>query len=198
MITEKGSIKVAAAMTSAVQKSLNRTLFIISLVALIVGALGLAAYFALTVYFGVAAELTGNSAYESLADGFNPMLIFAVPFGFGLVFVIVIRVQIKNAAKQSDCKNEYEFFAGHLILNEYKSGIQVGKSKIFYKNIVKYKETQDYLFFYLVRTLAYFIPKADLTEEENATIRKAFNLPHDAAKVLSLPQNPEDNPFNEA
>lgn len=167
MITEKNSIKTDFSKFEEVQYLLTQKLFIGSVIALIVGAVGLAAYIATSV------------TYETLY-GFSPawceaLLVFAVPFVCGLISLITIRSQRKQSRKNSDATNVYEFFADCVILRELRGGVEVGVLRVGYTQVLKVREKKDYLlFYYVTKTSAFPIDKSKLSEAELNTIRKLF------------------------
>ena len=127
MITEKGTIKVETALDEKVQKEFMAKLFTVSMVCLIIGSIGIAAYLAWDI---IAIIL---ETYEP-----NIAILFAVAFlfAFGWIFVITYNKAVKKA-RSEDKKEEYEFFKDYLVANDYVNGEQVATVKIYYKQISK-------------------------------------------------------------
>lgn len=191
MITENNSIKTKLQFTKAVQWQLSKKMYISSLVALIISLVGIAVLFV--------ADIVLDIFYErSIAadDYYSIMAILFLLFFVSLMLFIVARSGLKNAEKFSDSVNEYQFFAGHFIMDGYRAGVLLTRHKIFYNSIVRVKHTRDYLFLYNDRNLIIALSKTDLSQEELATILKYCGKPYDMnVSTFELPQNPAEDPF---
>lgn len=182
MVTENGSIINRTVFSEKVQKQNSRTLFIVSLICLIVGAVGLAAYIGISAYLG--------TVYEDAPAWCDALLVFAVPFAFGLIFLLTIHSLVKQARKNSGVINEYEFFADCIMAREIRGEEITANVRMDYSQILKVKEKGDYLFFYYqVKQFLYFIEKAALTTDELNTIKKLMRANvAEGAKILELPK----------
>lgn len=140
------------------QKALTKKFYIISLIALIVGAIGIVAYIVIGVFV--------ESSYLDI------MLVFSLPFGFGLVYVISINKIIKKAVA-NNIVNEYEFDNDFFNVSSYKNGEVVGTSKVYYKDLYKIKEKDGYIFLYINISNAYIV-KEDALSENDQTLLKAL------------------------
>lgn len=178
MITQSGSIKVDFSMSERVQRQFTAKLYVGSVIALIVGILGLIAYIATDVACYMA---TGSEPLWA-----DAMLLFAAPFGCGLILLLTLRRQYRAAAKPSDRTIQYEFFSDAVLLREARGGMQVGVMRIGYADIVKVKQTESYLFFYPAKTLAYPVEKEALSAEERDTVLALMGQPNGGAR-LPLP-----------
>lgn len=180
MVTEKGSIINRTVLCEKVQKQNSRTLFIVSLVCLIVGAIGLAAYIGVSTYLG--------TVYDDAPAWCDALLVFAVPFAFGLIFLLTIHSLVKQARKNSGVINEYEFFADCIMAREIRGEEVCATVRMDYAQIVKTKEKGEYLFFYYqVKQFLYPIEKAALTTEELNTIKKLMRAPvPEGAEIIEL------------
>lgn len=150
------------------QKALNRKRFITYVVMLVVGSVGLFAYLAISV------------ALESGPKWLDYILwTSAVFFGFGLVFLLVLNKTNKKV-EESQRVNNYVFFKDFMLITTYCKGEAISSLKQYYHEIVKVKETKDYIFLYLSSNLAYPLLKKDLKEEDKNTIlsyiKSAINI----------------------
>lgn len=190
MITEKNTILTEFTLTEELQKKFSHKLFVVSLILLIAGAVGLAVYFASVVYY--------IAFFDESPAWCEALLLFAIPFAFGLIMLITVRTQIKNAKKISGVKNVYEFYSDCLIAKEIRNGEQTAVVRIEYGKIVKTKDTPEvFYFYYVVKTLAYPINKAGLTAAEFGTVKKLFGCKiNEGEEVLSLaPYAEAENAF---
>lgn len=154
--------KTATVINSEVQKEISKKAYIIWLTALIVGVIGLVAYIVLGTIFPDVSEL-------------DLLLFFSMPFGFGLVFVLTIKKQIKSVEKLNQV-NTYEFFEDHVVVSTVRNMEVVGSVKVYYKDLTKSKETEKYFLLYLNNVLVLPIKKDGLKPEEQVLVRAFLNL----------------------
>lgn len=154
--------KTATVINSEVQKEISKKAYIIWLTALIVGVIGLVAYIVLGTIFPDVSEL-------------DLLLFFSMPFGFGLVFVLTIKKQIKSVEKLNQV-NTYEFFEDHVVVSTVRNMEVVGSVKIYYKDLTKSKETEKYFLLYLNNVSVLPIKKDGLKPEEQVLVRAFLNL----------------------
>ena len=154
--------KTATVINSEVQKEISKKAYIIWLTALIVGVIGLVAYIVLGTIFPDVSEL-------------DLLLFFSMPFGFGLVFVLTIKKQIKSIEKLNQV-NTYEFFEDHVVVSTVRNMEVVGSVKIYYKDLTKSKETEKYFLLYLNNVSVLPIKKDGLKKEEQVLVRAFLNL----------------------
>ena len=107
-----------------VQRELSKKSYNIAFVAMIIGAIGLLAY----IIVGTIYEL----------PILDIMLIFAIPFAFGLVYMIAIKKLLKKV-EEIDSVNEYTFNETFFEVNTIRNGESVGSAKIYYKELYKSK-----------------------------------------------------------
>ena len=103
-----------------VQAELFKNAKIANIIALVIGSVGLLAYIILSIFI--------ESPY------LDALLLFAIPFGFGLVFLISINITIKKA-EQNKAENEYVFDDELFAVTSSRNDNVVGTSKIYYKDI---------------------------------------------------------------
>lgn len=154
--------KTATVINSEVQKEISKKAYIIWLTALIVGIIGLVAYIVLGIIFPNVSEL-------------DLLLFFSMPFGFGLVFVLTIKKQIKSVQTLNQV-NTYEFFEDHVVVSTVRNMEVVGSVKIYYKDLTKSKETEKYFLLYLNNVSVLPIKKDGLKPEEQVLVRAFLNL----------------------
>ena len=140
------------------QKALTRTFFILSLISLIVGAIGLVLYIVLNIFL--------TSSYLDV------LLVCSLPFGFGLVYIIMINNIIERTSA-SKIVNEYTFENDYFMVSSIKNEEVVSTNKIYYKEIYKIKEKDGYLLLYINLSNAYIIKEGNLSSE-NLTLLKAI------------------------
>lgn len=154
--------KTATVINSEVQKEISKKAYIIWLTALIVGVIGLVTYIVLGTIFPDVSEL-------------DLLLFFSMPFGFGLVFVLTIKKQIKSVEKLNQI-NTYEFFEDHVVVSTVRNMEVVGSVKVYYKDLTKSKETEKYFLLYLNNVSVLPIKKDGLKPEEQVLVRAFLNL----------------------
>lgn len=145
-------MKCKLKITEEMQKELNSKPLLIYLIMAIIGGVGLLLYIAVGTF----------KEYAWL-----DYILFAssVFFGFGLVFYITM----KNSYKKNPYLNniaEYELNEDHLIESIYKDDDQLANNKHYYKNIIKIRESKNYLFLFITIGSACAIPKNELTNDE--------------------------------
>ena len=155
MITIKTDIDEKA------QKALSKGVIIFCIVSLVLGSVGLLLYIGLTMFF--------ENIYLDI------LLLFCIPFSLGLVYIIMINKNIKTMAK-SNITNEYEFNIDHIFVTSYKNGEQVGTQKVYYKDVFKTRETDEYIFIYVNRISAFILKKSNATTEQLTIIKRLLKL----------------------
>ena len=134
------------------QEELNKTLKRNSLIMIIIGAIGLVAYIAISMF---------------IEHYFLEMLLwlFVGLCGIGVGLLIVVNKTNKKVV-DNNLVGEYELFEEYLIINTLKNDEQISTMKFYYKDIVKIKETESYIFLYPNKQIAYPIAKKKLLPEE--------------------------------
>lgn len=179
MKTERGSIVAEFQTDEKTVRRMSKKLYIGSILALVVGSVGLAAYLVVGVWYYALTE-------TDLVWG-DALLVFAVPFGFGLIFVITLNKQYKQAAATSDCMLRYEFFADYILLREFRRGELTGTAKFLYSQIVSVRQNKEFLYFAFIKPAPYPLWKPLLTEEELNTVKSLLHLPYEGETVELSP-----------
>lgn len=159
-------MKIRTKITKQTQNELTKTAQITYLIMTIIGAIGLFAYIVLGTITNANVEF---------------MLAFSVPFAFGLVFYITIKKQIKNIPSSINV-NVYDIFEDHLTIKSITNGEEVGNNKVYYKDIIKRKETKNYIFLYPNKVNAFPIAKEELSDAELTELRAILKMPQKKQK----------------
>ena len=181
MITDKGSIKTASISVESALVIYRRKIKIISLIMLIVGAVGLVAYIALSTVFE--------------KKWLDALLVFAVPFTLGLIGTITIaRVHKREKLKPVTCR--CEFFADCFFCKTKTATSQqeTNTDKFAYADAVLKSENEKFGYIYVL-SRGVFVPfgKEDLTDDELNAIRKNFRKPiRDGEESAKLENYRED------
>ncbi len=143
-----------------VQRQISKKLYISSIVCLVIGIIGVILYIVLsTIYQNSWADL---------------LLLFAIPFGFGLTFFITLDTNYR-ILKNTAMVNFYIFDDDYLFVTTIKDNENVGSSQIPYNSITKIKENKLYLFIYINKVSALPVEKASLSEEDIKYIKSKIN-----------------------
>ena len=164
----KFMIVVKTKLDEKMQKELVHPALIIELITMIIGIIGLLAY----VIIKTSVE---NANVEYL-------LIFSIPFVFGLVFYLTVKKQLKKI-KNNTKLNIYEFYEDFMNIKTMDNGEDVGTAKIYYKDLVKKKESKNYFFLFINNLNAFPIAKYELTEDDIKEIRKLLNIQEKSSKT---------------
>lgn len=156
MITIKTEINEDA------QRALTKRIQRIYLALIVISSIGLLAYVVFSVIF-------------IDADYLEYLLLFAIPFGFSLIFYITINTNIKKM-EENKFVNEYEFENEYFNVKTSRDGDEIGTQKIYYKDIVKIKEDNEYIFIYINRTNAYIVKKANASLENLQRLKVMLNI----------------------
>ena len=159
---------VKTKLNEKMQKELVRPALIIYLIMMIIGIIGLAAYVIIKIF-------VENANVEYL-------LIFSIPFVFGLVVYLAVKKQLKKI-KNNTRLNIYEFNEDFMNIKTMDNGEDVGTAKIYYKDIVKKRESKNYFFLFINNVNALPIAKCELTEDDIKEIRKLLNIQEKSSKT---------------
>lgn len=144
-----------------IQKELSKKLYTYSLIALIIGSVGLLVYLVLATIF--------DNPY------FDILLIFSIPFGFGLVFILTIKKLIKNVQAINQV-NTYVFEENYLNVTTTRNLEVVGTAKLYYKELFKSRETKNYIYMYVNKNSALPVKKENLSQDELIILRSFLGL----------------------
>jgi glucose uptake protein GlcU len=154
-------VETISILNKKVQIELSKQPKINSIIAIIVGTIGLLLYIVLSAFF------------ESMLLNF--MLLFAIPFSVGLTCLITINKTIEKF-KNVDVLNKYVFESDFVTITSFKNNEQVGMSKVYYSQILKIKQTETFIFIYPNKTSAYPVVKQALSENELATLKNLLKI----------------------
>lgn len=171
MTTQETSVKARFVVNECTQRKLTKKLYVVSIVCLVVGTLGLLAYLGVGVgYYAVT---------DTELQGWDAMLVFALPFGFGFIFYLTLRKQYKQLAERGESLILYEFFSDCLMLRDFRLGEQTAAVKWEYSRVVKAKFKGKTLFIYPIKMISYPVECEGLSPAEQNTLKKLFGLPYE-------------------
>ena len=146
---------------ATVQKDILKTQYIVCLVMLIIGTIGIVAYIVLQTIFD-------NSLFDI-------MLLFAVLFGFGLVFTINTTSTIKKVG-ENPFTNKYAFDTDTLHIESIRGTEVVSTATTKYAELFKIKENDKYLLLYLNKMSVFPILKSELSAADLVDIRRLLKI----------------------
>lgn len=152
--------------TIEMQKQLNNTKQKIATIMTAVGGVGVFVYL-ITAFV--------PSITDAMVDW---MLAFVVPLTLGIIMLIAI-AKTNNALKNVDIANEYEFNEDYMNISTIRANENIGKVKFYYKDLVKVKETKDYIYLYQNKASAFPVDKKQLSETDLIILRgilRTYNL----------------------
>ena len=162
MITENGTVKTSVKHDEKLFEELNKNVRILGIICLVAGA----------IIFVCGVLVLGVNIYEGTNDsdsyvllGLSAMFIF-----LGVFYILMCKNSAKAAVKMNRVEH-LEFFEGYLIEKEYTDGEHTSTNKVYYKWLVRIRETKNYLFLYNTRVSAIAVDKNSLPPNELDTIR---------------------------
>lgn len=184
MITEKGTVKTAVKHSEKLYSELNRNVRIAGIICLVVGGL--------VMTLGIL--VLGIDIYEGKyeTDSYIVIGLGAICLFLGLFYVLVCKNAAKTALKMNRVQ-EVEFCDGYLMEWEYTDGELTSTNKVYYKWIVKFRETKNFLFLYNSRVTAVAVDKNGLPLNELNIIRSLLGRPT-VAPTAPTPQSVSDVP----
>lgn len=135
------------------QKELNKQLKVIYIVMLIIGAVVL---------------------ISSFSPLFNEKELILAYFGvFSIVAGILMLISLNRSEKlmSKTKENIYAFNEDHIFVTTYNADDKISESKFYYKEIVKMKETKNYIFIFINVSRCLPISKDGLTATEIMEIK---------------------------
>ncbi len=139
------------------QKEVNRKSFISNLVMTILGAVGLGFYIVFSLFF------------ESvILEVF--LWISAFMLAYGIMLMIMINLTNKKSASNNYIDN-IELVEDYLIISTIKNEEVISNSKVYYKDLTKIRETENYLLLYINRASVVPIPKRSFSPEDYSKIK---------------------------
>ncbi len=154
-------MKYSIEINESLQKELNKSLKRNCKLAMIIGIIGLAFYIAITMF-------VEHFILEVLS------WVFIALAGGGIGLLIVIKTTNKKASERK-LIGHYELFEDHMFVVTEKEGIQISSIKLFYKDVVKIKETENFIFLYADKQTAFPIQKNKLSPEDLSTAKLWIN-----------------------
>lgn len=146
-----------------VQEELNQKPKTISIICMLIGTLGLIVYIILSVVL------------DPVPVWVDFLLIFSAFLGVGIVeYFVVARVNKLAAKDDANSDVKLTFYEDYYIIEETKNNEEIGKKKIFYKDIGRVRETKNYLFIQPAKSINAFNPvnKNLVSAEELSQIKE--------------------------
>lgn len=143
------------------QKALSKNVINFCIACIVIGSIGLLTYIVL-------GTINDNPYYDFI-------LLFSIPFAIGLVYLVLIKKNIKNMTLKK-FTNEYEFNEDHFNVTSIQNNEPVGTQKIYYKDIYKTRETDEYIFVYINKYSAYIMKKSNVESGYLSTLRAILKL----------------------
>lgn len=168
MSDQEKRICVKTEMNAQMQKELNSKQFIFALVLMIIGGAG--------VLVALILDIIATIQDKPDKEIFIVLIVFAVFLGAGIGLFILVRKTNKAVMAQIKT-NAYEFFPSYFTVTEICNGEEVAHAKIYNSQIVKSRESKNFLFFYASASAAYPVDKRNLMAEEISELKKFFNMP---------------------
>jgi len=144
-----------------VQRELNDQMWVVSLISLIVGSVGLASYIVISVFV------------ESV---WLELLLWPMAFAFGVGLTLLISIKkINKKSVQNNLIDNLEIEEDYVVSTTMKNGEIISTLKTYYKDLLKVKETENFLFLYINKASAVPIPKQSFSPEEFSLIKLWVN-----------------------
>lgn len=188
MITEKGTVKTAAEINAEVQKEMNKTNFILSIVYTVCGAV----LFIIGLVF-IVMDIITDVEREDMAEGYLFFVLGLILFVCGIIVIVARSKAIKNADKHKTVE-ENEFFRDHFISRQYVDGEHLVTAKVYYDRLATFRETKNYIFLYNTRVTATAVDKRKLTPEELAAVKDLVARGMANARTGAQPAQPAAQP----
>ncbi|MDE7162621.1 MAG: YcxB family protein [Clostridia bacterium] len=168
MITERGTIKTSTNLDEKLYIELNGKLRKQCIAYIIIGAL-----LAPLGILGLGVDIYKG---EDITSG-TVVLAAGVAIIFLGIFFLIYYKNFNRAAVKMNRVEEVEFFNGYLMEYEYTDGELTSTNKVYYKWLLRIRETKSYLFLYNTRVTAIAVDKNALPLSELNTIRMLLGRP---------------------
>lgn len=162
MITENGTVKTSVKLDEKLCAELNKNVRNVGIISLVAGA----------IIFVCGVLVLGINIYEGTeeADSYVLLGLSALFIFLGVFYVLLCKNISKNTVKMNRVEH-LEFFGDYLIEREYTDGEHTSTNKVYYKWLVRIRETKNYLFLYNTRATAVAVEKSSIPQSELDTIR---------------------------
>ncbi|MGN0788044.1 MAG: YcxB family protein [Candidatus Onthoplasma sp.] len=128
------------------QKELTCRSYVFSILFTVMGAIGTLIYIAI------------GTIFEDVGSWFEVLLFFPGIMAIGIILLVFHNKMIKKI-KKTDTQNNYDFFEDHFIISTIRNGENIGSVKLYYSELTKIIESQNYLFLFKGNALAYPVEK---------------------------------------
>ena len=154
-------MKCSVKIDEKLQKELNEKTWLNGLIFTIIGAIGLGLYI-----------IIGTFIENIILEIF--LWVFAFLLAYGVFILILVKMTNKKSVN-NNLTDEIELFEEYLIESTRKNDEVISTNKIYYKDLLKIRETENFLFLYPNKVSAVPISKKEFTSEEFSTIKLWVN-----------------------
>lgn len=168
MITEKGTVKTTTAITESVYDELNKPTKNLGIVCTVFGSIFL--FIAVVCFFYAL-------VYGLAVSGLGILIFLGCVLLLPGIYFLMLCKNFKASARRFRKADEVEFFSDYVIVREYTDGEHTATNKVYYKWLVKIKDSTRYLFLYTTKTAAVPIEKASLSSNELNTVNRLLGRP---------------------
>ena len=188
MLTEEGSIRTENISVGPALWQYRKRLKTISLISLIVGAVGLVMY------------IVGSALEAADGEGFSWIdisLVCTIPFTLGLIAYITL-VRLKKRERDEDRTSECIFYADCFFYNSKATHGPAVVEKISYTDAVLKKENDNYGYIFVSSSGLFLVfSKESLQSGELNAIRKNFRQAISGGDEIAELKNYKENKDNE-
>lgn len=110
------------------------------------------------------------------------LIVFASLLGGGIGLKILLAKNLKTV-RGLNKEVDYEFFKTYFTIIEKLNGETIASAKIYNAQILKRKETQNYLFLYINASAVYPVDKTQLNAAELNTLKANFSIGSSVADI---------------
>lgn len=160
--------------TTDMQKELNHTRYVWGVVLTAIGLVGVSAFLVVAFCFPYLDYL-----FTALIFSFLPLI-----FGGMIVWSCIRQVKIVS---RMNIINTYDFAPDFVVITTIRNGETIGLMKVYYTELKKVKETENYLFLYQNPTSAFPVKKSEFNVADLIILRGIFRI----YKLMKLPPKAE-------
>ncbi len=170
-------MKATFEMNPQMRKEMEKTIRVLWTVFMCLGGLILVLY--------AVGDLVYKSQTHEGSSPYKALLYYGV---FMLVMGLIMNILMNKMNKKNDKINEntvanYEFFEEYFTVEDIKNGEVTANQKVYYKDLIKFKETKSYLFLYPMTVTAYPIEKSAVTDGTYEDIKNYLKAQNPKLKI---------------
>ncbi len=171
---EKPMIVASTENNSALQARVNKALKTVSVVLIVLGAVLVAGYIALSTALETLAE-EGKLTVPAWAETGEWVMLFlgAILLAVGIVLVVTAKRREKEADKLAST-NIFEFYSFCVVVRSIRGGEEIATVRLVYKDIFRSAWTKGILLLYPNSVTVYAVDLSKLSAEEVSLLEKIF------------------------